>query len=389
MDKITGLLGNTVQGLSYYNNGLQVDSSHEKDRIEHIKNVGDSSALNPENITKFSMNYDGKKLLIVPLFDCHIGGQGFEAERFKMILNFINKTRNARAFFGGDMFDNANLLGKTNPLLSRLTPDCQRDYVDVLDELNECISQNKILFALYGNHDGSTNNRTMASGMSMVKDFCKNNNLPFVQYNALLSISLPELYGKEVLTTNIFATHGSSKTANPASACESELIKMENAMLSAGCDPNSVDIAEFGHLHIDGSMPVYKEVTCYDDFGRAIANKRKTLWVNCEPPMQGLTDFAIRSNMRSTPTNAYGMMLSFVKNPAFSKNKDKEFANSLNIERFKILSDFENEYSMSAKMILEDKNYIEPTEIREELEEKYLNQDNSIIKDMPELFEKI
>lgn len=115
--------------VSTYKNGIMTDDTKEVMRTEHNQFVGDSGAYDPETLKNMSMFWEEDKLLIVPLFDSHVGGEGFEADRFKMVLDFIYNCKIARTFFGGDMFDNANLAGKTNPLLSRLNPSKQFDYL--------------------------------------------------------------------------------------------------------------------------------------------------------------------------------------------------------------------------------------------------------------------
>ncbi|MGN1162652.1 MAG: hypothetical protein ACI4T2_01885 [Christensenellales bacterium] len=385
MTDLRSLFAGTV--ISTYKNGVVTDDTKEVMRTEHNNFVGSSSAYDPETLKKMSMFWDDDKLLIVPLFDSHIGGESYKDERLKMVLDFIYNCRIAKTFFGGDMFDNANTLGKTNSQLSRLNPDNQFCYGLDMQELNNCIQMDKVLFALAGNHDGSTNNRTKDANISLVKNFCLMNHIPYVQYNALLKVI--SRYGKYDVETNIFATHGSSKTMEPAVACESERGKMQNAMMAAGFDPSIVDLSYFGHLHIDGHIPTTIHTSIYDENGKNIADKTKTLHTICEPPMQGMNDFSARSNMRPTTTNAYATELCWVANPRYKTNKDTEFSHILHVARFPILEKDKNAYTMFAKHYLESELYREPHEIKKELEEKYLNNNQPVIKDYPTLIEGI
>lgn len=373
--------------VSTYKNGVVTDDTKEAVRTEHNQYVGDSGAYDPETLKNMSMVWNDQKLLLVPLFDSHVGGEGFEADRFKMVLDFIYNCRIAKTFFGGDMFDNANLAGKTNPLLARMNPNNQFNYLLNLKVFKNCLDMDKILFAIYGNHDGMTNDRTKDANISMVKDFCRLTNIPCAPYNVLFKVFSE--FGKDQVQANIFATHGSSKTMDPAVACESERGKMRNAMMAAGFDPSMVDLAYFGHLHIDGHIPTTISTSVYDENGKNIADKTKTLHTICEPPMQGMNDFSARANMKSAGTNAYATELCWVANPRYAKNKDTEFPYVLNVSRFPILEKDKNVYTKYAKDYLENALYREPHEIRVEFEDKYLNNNQSVMKDYPTLVEGI
>lgn len=373
--------------VSTFSNGVVTDETFETKRIEHNQIVGNSSAYDPQALKNMSILWTDNKLLLVPLFDAHVGGEGFMAERFKMVLDFIYNCRIAKTFFGGDMFDNANLAGKTNPLLARLSPSNQFDYLLNMPEMKNCLDMGKVMFALYGNHDGQTNDRTKDANISMVQDFARLVGIPYAPYNVLLKIQ--SHFGKENVQANIFATHGSSKTMEPAVACECEQKKMKNAMCAAGIDPSIVDIICFGHLHIDGDVPTTISVPTYDECGRLVADKTKTIHTLCEPPMQGMNDFAIRSNMKTFGTNAYATELSWSKNPRYKTDKDTEFPYVLNINRFPILQKDKNQYTVFAQDYLDNPQYREPHEIKAMLEEKYLEGNESISKDHPNLFEGI
>lgn len=373
--------------MTTYNNGVVVDATSETLRGELNDSIGASSAYDPESLKKMSMNWGEDKLLLIPLFDSHIGGEGYNDERFKMVLNFIYNCNIAKTFFGGDMFDNANTLGKTNSQLSRLNPDNQFAYCLNMKELNNCLFMNKVLFALAGNHDGSTNNRTKDANISLVKNYCLINRIPYIQYNALLKIFLQ--FDKEDVELNIFATHGSSKTMEPAVACESERTKMQNAMRAAGLDPSIVDLSYFGHLHIDGHIPTIIHSPVYDANGKNIADKTKTLHLICEPPMQGMNDFSTRANMKSAGTNAYATELCLEHNPRYKTNKETEYPYVLRVSRFPILEKNKNAYTSFAKDYLENELYREPHEMRAEFEKKYIEENNSVIKDYADLFKDI
>ncbi len=373
--------------VSTFNNGVVTDDTLETARSEHNQFVGDSSAFDPQTLKNMSILWQDDKLLMVPLFDAHVGGEGFQAERFKMVLNFIYDCRIAKTFFGGDLFDNANLAGKTNPLLSRLTPSKQFEYLLNMTEMKNCLDMGKVMFALYGNHDGQTNDRTKDANMSMVQDFARLVGIPYAPYNVLLKVH--SQFGKEDVQANIFATHGSSKTMEPAIACESERAKMANAMCAAKLDPSIVDMICFGHLHIDGDIPTLVSTPVYDENGKLVADKTKTLHTLCEPPMQGMNDFAIRANMKTFGTNAYATEISWTTNPRYKLNKDTEFPYVLNINRFPILQKDKNAYTVWAQDYLTNPLYREPHEIRAQLEEKYLNSNQSLVKDYPNLIEGI
>lgn len=373
--------------VSTFNNGVVTDDTLEAARSEHTQIVGDSSAFDPQTLKNMSILWQDDKLLLVPLFDAHVGGEGFQAKRFQMVLNFVYNCRIARTFFGGDLFDNANLVGKTNPLNSRLAPDRQYNYLMKMDEMKKCLEMGKVMFAIYGNHDGQTNDRTKDANISLVKNFAERVGIPYAPYNVLLKVH--SRFGKEDVQANIFATHGSSKTMEPAIACESERTKMENAMTAAKLDPSLVDIICFGHLHIDGHVPTLISTPVYDEHGKLVADKLKTLHTFCEPTMQAMNDFSIRSNMKTYGTNTYATEISWTANPRYKLNKDTEFPYVLNVNRFPILEKGKNKYTVWAEEYLTNPLYREPHEIRAELEEKYLNSNQSLVKDFPNLIEGI
>ena len=105
--------------------------------------------------------------------------------------------------------------------------------------------------------------------------------------------------------------------------------------------------------------------------------------------MQGMNDFSARANMKSAGTNAYATELCWVTNPRYKTNKDTEFPYILHVSRFPILEKNKNVYTVFAKHYLENSLYREPHEIRAELEDKYLNNNQSVVKDYPTLVEGI
>lgn len=385
MANINDMFLSLIEGLSFQN-GVYVDNQKDNETLYEVNRMGSSEALDPQNIKKIVKKTDDAKLFMVDMFDLHIGGQAHKSARARMVFDFVAKTRNAYTVLGGDIFDNANLEGQTNPTLSKVIPYYQEDYLESLPEVRECLRENKIIAAVYGNHDGYTNNRTKAANISMVKSFCKRNNLPYAEYNLLLQLVMPGPGGNDI-TTNIGITHGSSKTSLVGNACESEKTKFFNAMRAANLDPSMLDIIKFGHLHIDGQINFQIDVPVRDKNGKSLPDKTKSLAVISEPPMQGLTDYAIRNNMAYSGTNAYITELQWVQNPRYKYDKDREFPYSLHVSRYNVLDANRDAYSEQAKEILENPLYKEPIELRSEIVDKYLNNNKEILKDFPKVFE--
>ena len=150
MANINDMFLSLIEGLSFQN-GVYVDNQKDNETLYEVNRMGSSEALDPQNIKKIVKKTDDAKLFMVDMFDLHIGGQAHKSARARMVFDFVAKTRNAYTVLGGDIFDNANLEGQTNPTLSKVIPYYQEDYLESLPEVRECLRENKIIAAVYGN----------------------------------------------------------------------------------------------------------------------------------------------------------------------------------------------------------------------------------------------
>lgn len=123
--------------------------------------------------SKFIIRYfpEYENIILVPLFDEHIGSATHIKERWKTIKDYLLKTPNAFCIIGGDMINNSILGSVASPFDDVLTPAQQKE--QLYEELKPLAKANKILCGVPGNHELRNNKFTDCNPLYDV--FCRLN----------------------------------------------------------------------------------------------------------------------------------------------------------------------------------------------------------------------
>lgn len=90
-------------------------------------------------------------IIIIPLFDEHIGSASHIVERWKEAKKFLLETPNAFCIIGGDMMNNSIVGSVASPFDDVLTPAQQKEWL--YEELKPLAEANKIICGVPGNHE--------------------------------------------------------------------------------------------------------------------------------------------------------------------------------------------------------------------------------------------
>jgi len=113
-----------------------------------------------------------KKLIIVPLYDIHLGHHAHRSEKFLSYINWIKETPNVFTFLGGDLMENALDDGRGMSYDQDKNPETQ------LDELTKILAPiaHKILVSVPGNHEQRTEKK---SGIDISQVLAERLNIPY------------------------------------------------------------------------------------------------------------------------------------------------------------------------------------------------------------------
>jgi len=114
---------------------------------------------------------DFENIVIIPLFDEHIGSATRLEDRWKTIKEYLLKTPNAFCVIGGDMINNSIIGSVASPFDDVLTPAQQKE--QLYNELKDLAKANKILCGVPGNHELRNNKYTDCNPLYDV--FCRLN----------------------------------------------------------------------------------------------------------------------------------------------------------------------------------------------------------------------
>ena len=312
------------------------DDNYEAKRMQEILARASSNALDPQAVKVARVKSDFSHYCLIPLYDLHMFGEGFNMERFKMVTNYLMQVSNAFSFIGGDWYDNANIGSKTNSYNSKTNIS---QAIDGSEFLLENI-KSKILFVLGGNHDGEFGDRVKPSNISPAKESAKQI-AKYVPFNALVNIKLGEKF-----SFNLFATHGSM-----ARSVDELKRKCVNVSMAKGVVP---DVIMSGHIHTNMSLVERVKVPVKDSRGMVVEYKEKNIRVEILPSFQGDNEYSASKGFNDGFTNAYAYDFSYEKNPFYNTHtKNNEFEYTLKITKFPLLKKYSNEYTSFAKKYME------------------------------------
>ena len=327
---------NEILELMGQNNIQFEDQSYEENRMKEILQRAGSTALDPQAVKVGHINSKFSHYCLIPLYDLHMFGEGFNLERFKMVAKYLMQVSNAYSFIGGDWYDNANLMSKSNSYNSKTNIT---QAIDGSEYLLENV-KSKILFVLGGNHDGEFGDRVKPSNVSPAKESAKKI-AKYVPFNALINIKLGDNF-----SFNLFATHGSM-----ARSVDELKRKCMNVCASKGVVP---DVIMSGHIHSNMSYIFRESVPVKNKQGLVVEYKEKNVRVEILPSFQGDNEYSASKGFNDGFTNAYAYDFSYEKNPFYNHlTKDTEFEYLLKITKFALLKKHSNEYTSFAKKYME------------------------------------
>lgn len=126
---------------------------------------------------------------IIPLGDIHWGDRNFTKESLKKLKGYcewVMEHPNARIFLMGDIFNVAGRNSKTSPFESD-----NAEYQEVADFFKPYAS--RIIGAIDGNHECRMYDEF---GISPVQLFCKELNIPYCKYSAMIRVKVNKRTGK-------------------------------------------------------------------------------------------------------------------------------------------------------------------------------------------------
>lgn len=327
----------------------------QQNRMKEILRRAGSDALDVEAIVPISITSKFSHMCLIPLYDLHMFGDGFNLKRFQMVAKYLQSVPNAYSFIGGDWYDNANIMSKSNSYNSKTNIT---QAIDGSEQLLESI-KHKILFILGGNHDGEFGDRVKPSNISPAKESAKKI-APYIPFNALLDIHFAT---DSAFSLKAFATHGSM--AKSVDELATKCIHL--------CKNNNVfpDLIFSGHIHTELTYIKPISVPVKNKNGVITGYKNKNVRIEILPSFQGDNQYSASKGFNDGYTNAIAYDISFEKNPYYtSKTKDTEFENIVKITKFSILKKMSDEYTSFAERYLSMYQVASENQLRESLQSK-------------------
>lgn len=357
---------------------IKYDNTHEEEELRSIEKIASIEATDPEvtGFVQYSQN-TFSNVCLVPMFDLHIGGEGCKLERLKKIIKFVKETPNAVVILGGDVLDNATLLGATNAHSSKVNPDRALDLaVALLGPIKD-----KILCVLGGNHDSASGARNKDSNMSSAKQLALRLGAKYFPYNVLIDLELKSKIKrkKQIISFKVFATHGSGGASNKASTVDLALNKALTACSRLSLIP---DMVLTGHFHSNANG-VYDFIVPKYENGVMVGEIQKSVRVESLSSMQEANSYAASNNMSMETSNLYGINIRWAKNPYYSEmDRDSEYEYLPQITKFPILKRSSEDYTRIASMYM--KMFPNNQEIESQVREKFQTESHEEIIDQLE-----
>lgn len=326
----------------------------QQNRMKEILRRAGSDALDVDAVVPITISSKFSHLCLIPLYDLHMFGDGFNLKRFQMVSNYLQSTPNAYSFIGGDWYDNANIMSKTNPYNSKTNVT---QAIDGSEKLLEDI-KHKILFVLGGNHDGEFGDRVKPSNISPAKESAKKI-APYIPYNALIDIKFED----KDFELSAFATHGSmAKSVDELTNKCIRLCKMNNVF---------PDIIFSGHIHTEFTYIRPISVPVKNKKGIVTGYKNKNVRIEILPSFQSDDQYSASKGFNDGYTNAIAYDITCQKNPYYtSKTSDTELEYIVKITKFPILKKFSDEYTSFAKRYLSAYKVATNQELKADLQSK-------------------
>lgn len=171
---------------------------------------------------------------IVPIFDVHIGASSFMEKEFKETIEYIKNNKNVYCVIGGDLIDNAVLVGKNLGIFDNTLSPMQQ--IEKAIELLKPI-KNKILSICSGNHEFRSEK---IAGINPLLIISSELGLQDVYRNALniIKIKLGKREEHQRATYVVLVHHGSGT--------DSSALKKDYSYISTF---DGADVIVTGHVH--------------------------------------------------------------------------------------------------------------------------------------------
>lgn len=335
--------------LTKINGNISVDNFHEKEELKAVEEIASMEQTDPEVTGYAECSPVGfSNAMLVPMFDLHIGGEGCKLERLKKIIEFVQKTPNSLVVLGGDVLDNATLLGATNAHTSKVNPDRALDLaVSLLTPI-----KNKIVCVLAGNHDGTSGARNKDSNMASAKQLALRLGVKYFPYNALIELKLKAKIKrkKQEIPYRIFATHGSGSASTKAAGVD---LAFNKGILACSKKKIIPDMILTGHFHNNASGVYDLSVPEFEE-GIMVGEIQKSIRTESLATMQEANAYSASNNMDIQVANLYGINIRWEKNAYFSEmDRDSEYEYLARITKFPILKTSKTEFTRIASKYIE------------------------------------
>ncbi len=208
-------------------------------RVESFKEQIAADDFSPiKTIPVDASQFDDVILLV--LNDLHIGSPGCNIDKIIRALKQVKHIPNAYIILNGDLMNNANNLGKSNPLENDLSPMNEQKIIHTL--LSDPIIKDKIICSTSGNHESGA--RAKDSGLdSLVTPMASLGILDkYTRYMAQIVLKVKCPYTTSgTANCRILVRHGSGMSGRDGAILE----KMYNMVKSFG----NYDLLFQGHTH--------------------------------------------------------------------------------------------------------------------------------------------
>ena len=290
------------------------------------------------------------EIAFVNITDPHFFGDGFDDERCTLALDWIKNVANARAVYGGDVFDIASLSGKTNPHQSILNNADSLDLAGSASYIGKIAD--KTICGIGGNHDAAYANRLRDTGISPLKHVLEKFGIQYFEYSALIQMKIGEH------NYNILLAHtGASK--HPIDG------GIKYALEFSSRTGIRIDALFLGHNHINAHGVFPCQYKNYDEEGRLLGVLDHQIQILVDPSFQGSNEHFLSNNVDRPNTNAAVTVLSERPNPFYVENDNRHSPYILCVKRFPLLNENSNEYSIPAAKYMARMEEQSPTILKE------------------------
>ena len=281
---------------------FDVETEHEEDRLDAVESHVADSRLDEEPVVKMEYSIPSSRILFFDNSDFHYGGQGYESDRANLALETEKRFFNGIMGIGGDFFDNANLVGATNPYGARVSPsNAMAGAKKMLEPY-----QNNLAFFLGGNHDSVWGNRNKATNIGPEEELARSLGVPYARYSLAMTLNVLEPDTAKVRQMTICIKH---EVKDPQ--------RYIAYLTKQGIIPDVI-IREHTHNGNDGIYMT--QVPVYDKNGMLRGYENHQVLVLTGKSMQNGDTYYGAENMFDLKTNAKGLMLGWERNPYYTIN---------------------------------------------------------------------